>query len=111
MVGGLMTGERDSLGGWNGHTLLYFEWMTNKDLLYSEQVSEVVCVSCSVMSSSLQPHGLACQASLFMAFSRQEYWSELPCLSPGHLPNAGVKLGSPVLQADSLPSEPQVRPV
>ena len=106
-----MTGERDSLGGWNGHTLLYFEWMTNKDLLYSEQVSEVVCVSCSVMSSSLQPHGLACQASLSMAFSRQEYWSELPCLSPGHLPNAGVKLGFPVLQADSLPSEPQVRPV
>ena len=39
-------------------------------------------------------------------FSRQEYWSELPCPSPGVLPNPGVELKSPALQADSLPSEP-----
>ena len=32
--------EKRYLGVWNGHTLLYFKWMTNKDLLYSEQVSE-----------------------------------------------------------------------
>ena len=41
-----------------------------------------------------------------MGFSRQEYWSGLPCLPPGGLPNPGFKLGSPALQADSLPSEP-----
>ena len=41
-----------------------------------------------------------------MGFSRQEYWSGLPCSSPGNLPNPGIKPGSPALQADSLPSEP-----
>ena len=29
----------------------------------------------------------ACQAPLSMGFSRQEYWSELPCPSPGDLPD------------------------
>ena len=40
-----------------------------------------------------------------MEFSRQEYWSGLPCPSPGDLPNLGFKPGSPALQADSLPTE------
>ena len=35
-------------------------------------------------------------------FSRQEYWSGLPFLSPGHLPEPGIKPGSPALQTDSL---------
>ena len=42
-----------------------------------------------------------------MGFFRQEYWSGLPIPSPGYLPNPGIELGSPVLQADSLSSEPQ----
>ena len=52
---------------------------------------------------------IACQALLSMGFSRQEYWSELPCLPPGNLPNPGIEPTSPVspaLQADSLPTEP-----
>ena len=48
---------------------------------------------------------VTCQAPLSMGFSRQEYWSRLPSPSPGDLPNPGIKLGSPALQADSLPSE------
>ena len=43
-------------------------------------------------------------------FSRQEYWSGLPCPPPGELPNPGIKPRSPALQADSLPSEPQRKP-
>ena len=35
-----------------------------------------------------------CQASLSMEFSRQEYWSGLPFLSPGDLPNPGIKPAS-----------------
>ena len=31
------------------------------------------------------------QASLFMGFSRQEYWSELPCPPPGDLPDPGIE--------------------
>ena len=50
---------------------------------------------------------VAHQALLSMEFSRQEYWSGLPFPSPGDLPDPGIKPGSPALQADSLPSEPQ----
>ena len=41
-----------------------------------------------------------------MGFSRQEYWSGEPIPSPGDLPDPGMEVGSPALQADSLPSEP-----
>ena len=41
-----------------------------------------------------------------MEFSRQEYWSGLPFPPPEDLPNPGIKLGSSLLQADSLPTEP-----
>ena len=47
---------------------------------------------------------VASQAPPFMGFSRQEYWSGLPFPSSGDLPNPGIKLWSPTLQADSLPS-------
>ena len=46
---------------------------------------------------------VAFQTLLSMGFSRQEYWSGLPCPPPGDLPYPGVKPGSPALQADSLP--------
>ena len=36
---------------------------------------------------------------LSMGFSRQEYWSGLPCPSPGDLPNPGIKLTSLVFPA------------
>ena len=44
-------------------------------------------------------------------FSRPEYWRRLPCPSPGDLPNPGIKPRSHKLQADSLPAEPQGKPV
>ena len=50
---------------------------------------------------------VAHQVRLSMGFSRQEYWSRLPCPLPGDLPNPGVEPRSPTLQADSLPAEPQ----
>ena len=40
------------------------------------------------------------QAFLSMEFSRQEYWSGLPFPSPGDLPDSGIELRSPTLQAD-----------
>ena len=36
----------------------------------------------------------ACQAPLSMGFSRQEYWSRLPCLPPVDLPDPGIKPSS-----------------
>ena len=62
--------------------------------------------SCSVVSDSVTPWTVAHQAPPSMEFSRQEYWSGLPFPSPGDLPNPGIELGSPALQADALPSEP-----
>ena len=61
---------------------------------------------------TLWPHGLnvAQQAPLSMEFSRQPYWSGLPFLSPGDLPGPGIKPRSPLLKADSLPSEPLGKP-
>ena len=52
------------------------------------------------------PWTVAYQAPPSLGFSRQEYWSGLPFPSPGDLPNPGIEPGSPVLQADALPSEP-----
>jgi len=52
------------------------------------------------------PKSVAHQAPPSMGFSRQEYWSGQLCPSPGDLPDPGIKLSSPTLQADSLPSEP-----
>ena len=42
------------------------------------------------------------RAPLSMGFSRQEYWSGLPCPPPGDLPNPRIKLALPALQVDSL---------
>ena len=70
------------------------------------EVPESESVSCSVVSNSATPWTVAHQAPLTMEFSRQEYWSGLPCPSPGDLPDPGIKPGSPVLQVDSLPAEP-----
>ena len=57
------------------------------------------------------PWTVACPAPLSMGFPRQEYRSGLPFPTPGDLPDPGIKLSSPALQADSLPSELQGNPV
>ena len=60
-------------------------------------INACVCVCVCVCVKSLQlfltlwPHGLAHQAPLSMGFSRQEYWSGLPCPPPGDLPHPGIK--------------------
>ena len=58
-------------------------------------------ISYSVMSNRLfaTPGTVACQTPLFMGFSRQEPWSGQPFHSPGGLPDPGIELGSPAMQA------------
>ena len=63
-----------------------------------------------VISDSFQSHGLS-QAPLSLGFFMQVNWSRLTVPSPGDLPDPGIKPVSPVLQEDSLPSEPLVKPV
>ena len=45
------------------------------------------------MSNSLQ-WTVACQVPLSMGFSRQEYWSVLPCSHPGGIPDLHIELES-----------------
>ena len=56
------------------------------------------------------PWAVAYKAPLSMGFSRQEYWSGLPFLSPEDLPDSGIEPGSPTLQAEALASEPPGKP-
>ena len=48
------------------------------------------CFSCALLFAT--PWGVACQAPLSMGFSRQEYWSRLPCPLPGDISNPGLNL-------------------
>ena len=57
------------------------------------------------------PWTVACQAPLSMGFSRQDYWRRLSFPSPGDLPDPGINPGSPALQADSLLTELQGKPI
>ena len=59
---------------------------------------------------SVTPWTAALQAPPSMGFSRQEYWSGVPFLSPGDLSDPRIKPGSPALEADSFPSEPPGKP-
>ena len=53
---------------------------------------------------------VTCQAPLSKGFSRQEYWSGQPFPSPVDLPDPGIEPRFPLLQVDSLPSEPPGKP-
>ena len=79
--------------------LLHFHKMLHN--IFEVKWNSLSCVQLFVTSRTV-----ASQSPLSMRFSRQEYWSRLSFLSSGCLPDPGFKPGSPVLQADSLPSEP-----
>ena len=69
----------------------------------------LVVVLCLVaqLCLTLQLHGLYPTRFLCpWGFSRQDYWSGLPCPPPWDLPNPGIKPRSLALQVDSLPSDP-----
>ena len=60
---------------------------------------ECCFVSRLVVWDSEVPWTVAHPAPLSMGFSRQEYWSELPCSPSRDLPNPGIKPLPPVLPA------------
>ena len=71
------------------------------------------CVCACVPSLCASLWTIAHQAPLSMGFSKQEYWSGLPCLHPGHLPNPGIQplsLISPALAGISPYSLPLLLP-
>ena len=72
------------------------------------------CFSHKIMSDSFAPSWTVVrQTSLSIVLFRWEYWSGLPFLPLGDLPDPGMEPTSPVspaLQADSLPYEPFRKP-
>ena len=58
-----------------------------------------MCVLLSHVTLFVTPWTVACQAPLFMGFSRQEYRSGLPFISPGHLPDPRIEPASLVSPA------------
>ena len=57
----------------------------------------VQCLVAQLCLTLCDPHGQ-------WGFSRQEYWSGLPCPPPGDRPNPEIEPRSPALQVDYLPS-------
>ena len=72
------------------------------DALTSEPLSHLCPTLCN-------PMAIARQTPPSMGFSRQEYWSGVPCTSPGYLPNSGTEpttLASPALAGRFFPTVP-----
>ena len=83
----------------------YFHYFVKFFKIQSEsKVAQLCPTFCDAMDC------IAYQASPFMEFSRQEYWSGLPFPSPGDLPDPAIEPVSPTLQADALLPEPPVGP-
>ena len=72
----------------------------NRDTM--KTVCNKMSVACSVASDSVIPQTVACQASLSMGLSQQEYWGTgLPFPSIGDLTDLGIEPASPAWQAES----------
>ena len=91
---------------WLIKTILYLEDISSSDVRYYHQVHAELLWS----SDSAIPWSVACQAPLSMGFSRQKYWSGLPCPSPGDLPDPRTEPAFLAIQADSSLSEPPGKP-
>ena len=89
--------------GSNMHLFCLLHWQVGSLLLGPMLLTWMSWTLCNPMGSSLQGH-------LSLEFSRQEYWSGLPCPLPGDLPNPETKPRSLALQADSSLSEPPGKP-
>ena len=60
------------------------------------------CMLSRFVSDSATLWTVAHKAPLSVGFSRQEYWSGLPCPLLGDLPNPGIETTSLALQVDPL---------
>ena len=95
-----MDGPRDYRTKWSN-------WERERQLLHD---ITYLCVVVSCVWLFVTAWTVAHQAPLSLEFSRQECWSGLPLLSPGNFPKPWIKLRSPALLADSLPSDPPRKP-
>ena len=106
---------------WEGkcHNHIPLDYLTSKVDQSDSQNRRGHCWSwCSLVRAKslshirlfVTPWTVAHQAPLSMGFSRQEYWSGLPCPPPGNLLDPETEPMSPALQEDSLPLSHQGSP-
>ena len=89
-----------------------FLMLSGISCFYFGYVHACCCFSCVLLFVALW--AVACRAPLSLGFSRPEYWSDLPRLPPGGLPNTKIEPVSPVssaLQTDSLLTSHWRRPI
>ena len=60
----------------------------------------VVCESLSCVWLFATPWTVARQSPLSIGFSRQEYWSRLPCPPPGDVPDPGIRMSGASLLSE-----------
>ena len=86
---------------------IYFRKKHGRIFLWQRDSDWILCMCCcfSHVWLFVTLWAIAFQAPQSMEFSRQGYWSGLPCPPPGDLPNPGIEPespASPALQEDSL---------
>ena len=103
----IFQGKCFSVYGKTQGSLKSFLWYVHAKWLQSPISAFLVAQSCLTLCN---PMDCSPPSSFVHGFSRQEYWSGLPRLSPGDLPDPGIEPTSPTLWADSLLSEPPEKP-
>ena len=78
---------------------------------FQRTVSFCVVLVRVVSSSYETPWTVAHQASLYMVFPRQDFWSGLPFPSPGDLTDPGIELSTPALAGRFFTTEPPGKPM
>ena len=77
---------------------------------HSSVSSRGYTVYAAVSYSHGTPRTVARQAPLSMGFSRQEYWSGLPCPPPGNPPDPGIEPGVSCIAGRFFTAEPPGKP-
>ena len=103
----LMHKDHLELMGWDGFECLLPGVSPPTSPLH-QRMEVLLAQSCR---DSATPWMVASQAPLSMGFSRQEYWSGLPCPPPGDLPNPGIEPRSPTCRQILYYLSHQGRPV
>ena len=86
----------------NKYLGVMYDWRAERTPKWTAQI--LSCPVCAPLLSRFSyvwhcatPWTVVCWSPLFTGFSRQEYWSGLPCPTPGILPNAGAHLSNEIL--------------
>ena len=119
-----LPGKSQGRGAWwaavpgVGQSQTRLKWLSSSSChIMSSQPVIYITLCCavlsrSVMSYSLWPHRLYPARLLCpWGFSKQEYWSGLPCPLLGDLPDPGIEHRSLALQVNSLPAELPGKPL